>query len=195
MERREVMRILAAVPLAAGFSWTPAQAAEAARKVRAIDRTSGYAPTFFTAHEYDTVRILSDLVIPKDERSGSATEAGVPEFIDYLVGDNENLQTPIRGGLSWLDRESTSRFGKAYLECVDTDRRALLDDIAWPAKARPEMSQGVAFFTRFRDLTASGFFSSQMGVGDLQYLGNTVVPEWTGCPDEQLRKLGVRYDD
>ena len=69
--------------------------------------------------------------------------------------------------------------------------RAILDDIAWPRRARPETSQGVAFFNRFRDLVASGFWSSEMGIRDLQYIGNTAVPVWNGCPPEAVRKLGL----
>jgi hypothetical protein len=94
-----------------------------------------------------------------------------------------------------MDAECDRRFGKRFVDCARRERSALLDDIAWPARARPEMSQGVAFFNAFRDLTAFGFWSSEMGVKDLRYQGNTFVPEWTGCPDAALRKVGVRYDD
>src|SRR2546422_203943 len=73
------------------------------------------------------------------------------------------------------------------------ERAAVLDDIAWPKKAKPAVGPGVAFFNAFRDLTASGFWSSKMGVQDLRYMGNVVVPEWKGCPDEQLKNLGVKY--
>jgi hypothetical protein len=99
----------------------------------------------------------------------------------------------MRGGLAWLDNESRRRFGKDFITATAANRSALLDDIAWPDRAAPELSQGVAFFNRFRDLTASGFFSSKMGVQDLRYMGNTVVPVWKGCPDEALAKLGVSY--
>jgi hypothetical protein len=141
------------------------------------------------------VGILVDLIIPRDERSGSATDAGVPEFMDFILNDQKGQQTPMRGGLAWLDTECRERFGRDFTDCDDAQRRALLDDIAWPAKARPEMSQGVAFFNRFRDLTATGFWSSKMGVEDLGYMGNTAVAEWKGCPDEQLKRLGVSYGD
>ena len=116
--------------------------------------------------------------------------------MDTLVAEQpEASQTALRGGLAWLDTECHERFGKRFLEAEDAERRQVLDDIAWPGRARPDLSHGVAFFNRFRDLTASGFWSSRMGVEDLRYMGNTVVSEWTGCPEEQLRKLGVRYDD
>jgi gluconate 2-dehydrogenase gamma chain len=137
------------------------------------------------------VRVLADLIIPKDARSGSATDAGVPEFMDFMMVDDPARQTPMRGGLAWIDLECQERFDKRFLECDAGQRTVVLDDIAWPQKARPEFAHGVAFFNSFRDLTASGFFSSKMGVADLEYTGNVMVPEWKGCPDEALRKLGV----
>lgn len=196
MKRREALGVLAAGSAATLLDWTPAQAGRAAqRAAQARAAGSAFAPQFFTAHEWETVRTLVDLIIPKDERSGSATDALVPEFMDFILTDGSDAQrTAMRGGLAWLDIQSRRRFGKAFVGCVDAERTALLDEIAWPARARPDLSQGVAFFNRFRDLTASGFFSSQMGVEDVRYLGNTFVPEWTGCPPEALRKLGVSYD-
>jgi hypothetical protein len=193
VSRREAVQLLAGIPvLAAGLS--PAKVREAVVAVRAaLASPPGYAPVFFTPHEWETVRLLVDLIIPRDEHSGSATEAGVPEFMDFIVNDQKDMQIPIRGGLGWLDTECRERYAKDFLSSSDKGRRAVLDDIAWPARARSEMSQGVAFFSRFRDLTASGFYSSQTGVEDLRYIGNTVVPEWKGCPPEALAKLGVSY--
>src|SRR5439155_184357 len=143
------------------------------------------------AHEWDTVRILVDLILPKDERSGSATEAGVPEFMDFMLGDDTDLQTPVRGGLAWLDHECDDRYGKTFVACADAERTAVLDDIAWPKKAKPEHSAVVAVFNSVRYFTASGFFSSRVGTQDLRYIGNTFVAEWKGCPPEALAKLGV----
>jgi hypothetical protein len=150
-----------------------------------------FRPKFFTRHEYATIRLLVDLVIPKDERSGSATDAGVPEFMDFMMIDQPARQTAMRGGLAWLDRECVSRFEKDFLTCTAAERAEVLDDISWPRKARPDRAHGVAFFNSFRDLTASGFFTSKMGIEDLQYMGNRFVPEWTGCPPEVLKKLGL----
>ena len=180
----------------AALDWTPAEAGRAlslSREARGR-AAAGYAPAFFTEHEWETVRILVDLIIPKDERSGSATDAGVPEFMDFLMTDGSDQQrTAMRGGLAWLDIECRKRFGRTLVACAEAERTAVLDTIAWPAQAPPDLSHGVAFFNRFRDLTASAFWSSRMGVADLQYQGNTFVMEWTGCPPEALAKLGVRY--
>ena len=100
----------------------------------------------------------------------------------------------MRGGLAWLDLQASERFGTTFIRATDTQRRQILDDIAWPKKAKPEFSQGVAFFTRFRDLTASGFFSSEMGYKDVKFVGNVALPSWNGCPPEANAKLGVTHD-
>jgi hypothetical protein len=125
-------------------------------------------------------------------------EGLVPEFVDFILDDplaeareKESLQTRVRGGLAWRDRECRARFSKPFVECAAGERTAVLDDIAWPERARPEMGPGAAFFSLFRDLVASGFWSSRIGVEDLRYTGNTFVAEWTGCPPEVLARIGV----
>jgi hypothetical protein len=187
MNRRDALGLLAAIPLAAIVPW-PA-ALERARAAGAA-----YQPKFFTRPEWETVRVLVDLIIPRDEHSGAATDAGVPQFMDFMMLDRPDEQVWMRNGLAWLDAESGRRSGKRFVEGTEEQRRSLLDAVAWPARARPELSQGVDFFNQFRDLTASGFWSSRMGVADLQYRGNTVVAEWAGCPQEVLDKLGVSYE-
>jgi len=196
INRRSMLALLGSAPVAAGFTWTEAEAAQAAKVVQAGRAPAGkkpvaYKPKFFTAHEYATVRILVDIIIPKDARSGSATDAGVPEFMDFLMGDEPSRQTAMRGGLAWIDLECQERFDKRFRECTAEERIAVLDDIAWPQRAKPEFAHGVAFFNSFRDLTASGFWSSKMGVNDLEYTGNVMVPEWTGCPEAAIKKLGL----
>jgi hypothetical protein len=152
---------------------------------------------FFDAHEWRTLRMLVDYIIPRDARSGSATELRVPEFIDFLMSDreaSEESKVAMRGGLAWIDNEARHRFGKNFVTATDAQRRQILDDIAYPAKARPEMSHGVRFFNGLRDLTASGFFSTSAGWHDVQYIGNVFNPNWNGCPPAALDKLGVSYD-
>lgn len=160
-------------------------------------QAQAYTPKFFTRHEWQTVRMLVNYVIPRDARSGSATDAKVPEFMDFLLADKDASETSknnMRGGLGWIDNEARHRFGRTFLLATDSQRRQILDDIAWPKKAKPEHSHGVAFFNRFRDMTASGFFSSAMGWKDVQYIGNVFNPNWNGCPQPALDKLGVTYD-
>jgi gluconate 2-dehydrogenase gamma chain len=197
LNRRAMLKLLGAAPAAAGFVWTEAEAQQAhhqvrtARQAQTAGRAAAFKPKFFTAHEYATVRVLVDLIIPKDARSGSATDAGVPEFMDFMMIDQPARQTAMRGGLAWIDRECLRRHDKTFLACAAAERTALLDDIAWPLKAKPALSHGVAFFNSFRDLTASGFWTTKMGMDDLQYMGNTFVAEWKGCPDEAVKKLGL----
>jgi gluconate 2-dehydrogenase gamma chain len=231
MKRRDMLKRLGAVPVAAGFVWTDAEAQDAHHQAQAARQTArktgaSFKPKFFTPHEYATVLVLVDLIIPKDERSGSATDAGVPEFMDFIMLDQEERQTAMRGGLAWIDREGERRFDKRFVDCTSDQRTAILDDISVqdpaPAKqvtppaaeaappstpsaarvlpekppegaaeAPRELSHGIQFFRSFRDLTASGFWTSKMGMADLQYMGNQPVLEWKGCPDEALRKLGV----
>src|SRR5262249_53742344 len=196
LNRRSMLKLIGAAPAVAGFTWTDAEAAQAAQAAQTARKPAtgvkaAYKPKFFTPHEWATVNVLVNLIIPKDDRSGSATDAGVPEFMDFMMDDQPNRQTAMRGGLAWIDLECQDRFDKTFLDCTPDARAAVLDDIAWPQRAKPEFSQGVAFFNSFRDLTASGFWSSKMGVEDLKYLGDTMNPNWDGCPTEATTKLGV----
>jgi gluconate 2-dehydrogenase gamma chain len=198
ISRRAALEMLGAAPAAAAMMWTPAEAEQAhaqADHARAQSTTAAarFKPKFFTAHEYATVGVLVDLIIPRDDRSGSATEAGVPEFMDFMMIDQPRRQVAMRGGLALVDRLAVSRFGKNIVGATDAQRRQLLDDIAYTdasGKAAVER-QATAFFASFRDLTATGFFTSKMGMADLKYQGNVFVSEWTGCPDAALKKLGV----
>ncbi|MBI1228283.1 MAG: gluconate 2-dehydrogenase subunit 3 family protein [Bacteroidetes bacterium] len=147
--------------------------------------------TFFTADEMATIAVLADIIIPKDEVSGSATDAGVPEFIEFIVKDMPEHQTPMRGGLRWLDMECYGRFEKAFVDCSPEQRLQVVDDIAYPKKAKPEMSQGVAFFNKMRDLTATGFYTTEMGWADIGYKGNT-PGTYDGVPDDVLAQYGVK---
>jgi hypothetical protein len=197
MSRRNAVQLLASLPVAAMLSWPSAEHEKVSQYVANALRAAGegvaYAPKFFTAAEYRTVMILADMIIPKDERSGSATDAGVPEFMDFTMNDRPGMQKWMRDGLAWLDAQSRSRFSKPFADASESQRQGILNDIAWPARAPAGMADGVSFFHRFRDLTSSGFWSSEMGVKDLKYMGNAFVPNWDGCPPEALRKLGVTY--
>jgi gluconate 2-dehydrogenase gamma chain len=194
--RRDALKVLLAAP-AVSFAWTDAEAAQAAasaQAARTVATTKPFVPKFFTATEFRLVSVLADIIIPKDERSGSATDAGVPEFMDFMMIDQPARQIAMRGGLAWLDVECQKRFDKTFLSCVESERTAVLDDIAWPSRAKPEFAHGVAFFNNFRDLTASGFWTTRMGIDDLQFMGNRSVARWNGCPPEALKKLGVSYE-
>jgi gluconate 2-dehydrogenase gamma chain len=149
---------------------------------------------FLDAHEMATITVLVDIIIPKDETSGSATEAGVPEFIEFIVKDMPHHQTPLRGGLKWLDLQCMKRYTKAFTDCTSAQQFEMVDEIAFPDKAKPEMSQGVAFFNHLRDLTATGFYTSKIGLADIGYMGNK-VNQWDGVPQEVLDQFGLKYDE
>ncbi|MBL7860618.1 MAG: gluconate 2-dehydrogenase subunit 3 family protein [Cyclobacteriaceae bacterium] len=150
--------------------------------------------TFFDDHEMKTIRILVDIIIPKDDVSGSASDAKVPEFIEFIVKDMPRHQTPLRGGLKWLDVQCMKRFNADFASCTDAQQIEVIDEIAFPQKAKPEMQQGVAFFNLLRDLTACGFFTSEIGINDLGYQGNR-PNQWDGVPQEVLDQYGLKYDE
>ena len=196
-DRRDFIKFMAAAPMA-HLAVTAFDLDEAATRTRETleklaERGQQYQPKVFTSAEWRTARVLVDLVIPRDARSGSATDAKVPEFMDVFMETRENMRNWMRTGLAWLDGECNKRFSKAFVACDDAQRKAVLDDIAWPGRARQEMQAGVRFFNNFRNFTASGFWSSQIGVRDLQYMGNRPTATWSGCPAPALDKLGVRY--
>jgi len=197
--RRNALKIIGATPVAAGLGIAGADAAQApaahehaaAQKTASAVRKGPYKPKFFTAHEWATVTMLADIIIPKDEKSGSASDAGVPEFIDFTMTDRPDMQTPMRGGLRWLDTTCRKRFNKEFIDLAAADRTAILDEIAYPKKATPEMSQGATFFTSLRNLVATGFYTSKTGIADLGYMGN-VPTVWNGCPEECFDHLGLK---
>ena len=147
------------------------------------------ATKFFNDHEMATITVLVDIIIPKDDKSGSASDAGVPAFIEFIVKDMPQHQIPMRGGLQWLDRESSKRFQKIFTLLTPAQRIQIVDDIAYPENAKPVYSQGVAFFNLMRNLTASGFYTTRIGIDDIGYVGNT-PNMWAGPPEEVLKQYG-----
>lgn len=200
MERRDALKLIGFMVAAPTFS--VACSSEDVERVTGPETTTTapdpetYERKLLTDHEFETVRMLVDWIIPADDRSGSATDAGVPEFIDFILTDEklrdrEEAQTSFRGGLAWVDYECLERFNAPFVECNQAQQKELIEAVAWPEQAEPRMKPGVTFFNSLRDLTASGFFSSKMGVEDLQYMGNKYVQEWTGCPDDVLEHVGL----
>jgi hypothetical protein len=205
MNRRDSLKALGFTTLSAGLlleackpgapkvdEAAPAAEAAAGRQPFEVEREKKLnADKFFTAAEMATITVLGDIIIPKDEKSGSASDAKVPDFIEFIVKDIPDHQTPMRGGLRWLDMQCLNRYGKVFTDCSKAQQIELIDMIAYPNKAKPEMAQGVAFFNRMRDLTASGFFTSEIGVKDVGYAGNT-PNKWTGVPDDILKYYGMQ---
>lgn len=189
ISRRDVLKTLAMS--AAGGSVLqviPLEAADLAhqmvRKEKAAAPAGKYAPKYFTAKQYETLTSLCDTIIPKDEKSGGAVEAGAPEFIDLLTSENVEFQGRLGGGLMWLDSYCIDHYEKTYMQCPPEQRKEVVDLIAYRknAKATPELHQGVAFFAFLRGMTCDGFYTSKIGIEDLQYIGNVTRSEWPGCP-------------
>jgi len=148
---------------------------------------------FLTAPELATIKVLADIIIPADDKGGSASQAGVPEFIEFIVKDMPQNQIPLRGGLKWLELESNKRFQKGFTLLTKSQQLQIVDDIAYPEKAKPMHSQGVAFFNLMRNLAASGYYTSKIGIADLGYMGNT-PNVWEGVPADVLKQYGLSYE-
>jgi gluconate 2-dehydrogenase gamma chain len=187
ISRRDVLKTLA-MGAAAGsvLRVIPLHAAEAAHHMIAAEKaaTKAYAPKFLSAHQYKTLQMLCQTIIPPDADSGGAIEAGAPEFIDLLTSENTQYQLTLGGGLMWLDETCTDRFGKSYVDCSPEQQNEILDKIAYRRNALVDssLSQGVAFFSFLRNMTADGFFTSEIGIKYLGYIGSTFLKEFPGCP-------------
>jgi len=154
----------------------------------------GELRAFFTAAELALLGQLADMIIPSDERSGSATDSGALVYMDFVVGESSpKTQQAWREGLKWFDEECQRRYSRVFVECSVSQRAALLDAVAWPDRTDKALKAQGEFFNRLRDLTGSAFFSSKMGVHDLGYMGNVPNPDWQGAPKAALDELGVSY--
>lgn len=206
MDRRSSLRALLIGGVASGVLVEACQPKEKKEAIAAGNFTIDRQPeeiarynevtskTFFTPHEMATITVLGDIIIPKDEVSGSASDAKVPEFIEFIVKDMPSHQTPMRGGLRWLDLQCFKRFNKAFVDCSAKEQIEMVDEIAYPEKAKPEMAQGVSFFNTIRNLVATGFYTSEIGVKDVGYVGNT-PNQWNGVPEDVLKQYGLAYTE
>jgi len=201
IDRRSALKLLGLMAAAPTFSVAcstePSTETEAVQAASTAPDPTTYEHSFLSDHEFETVSVLVDWIIPADERSGSATDAGVPAFIDFTLTDEklpnrDEAQRAFRGGLAWIEYECIDRFNAPFVDCTETQQQTLLDEIAWPEQADPSMKPGVEFFNSLRDLTSTGFFASKMGMEDLEYQGNRAIGQWTGCPDEVLQHVGVQ---
>ncbi len=148
-----------------------------------------------TEDELATLAALCDVIIPEDEHSPGAAALGAHAFIDEWVsapydGNREDL-TRIRGGLVWLDIESSERFGGRFTELTLEQKHAICDDICWVENAAPEYQIAARFFDRVRDLTSTAFWTTAEGMADLGFVGNRPMPRFDGPPPEVLERLGL----
>jgi len=189
ISRRDILRTLAAGAVSGSvLQVIPAEAAELAHQMVMADKAASpagkYVPKYFSPHQYETLTTLCDAIIPRDDHSGGAVEAGAPEFIDLLTSENEEYALSLGGGLMWLDHFCMDRYGKEYLDSMSDQQKEVLDLIAYRKNAKQDaaLSQGIAFFAFLRKMTCDGFYTSKIGIADLQYIGNTMNPSFPGCP-------------
>ena len=188
ISRRDVLRTLGMGAMAGSvLRVIPMQAAEYAHKTVQAEKAAapgGYTPKFFSPHQYKTLQALCDTIIPAEDGSGGAIEAGAPEFIDLLTSENPEYQLKLGGGLMWLDSTCTDRYGKVFVECASEQQKQMLDQIAYRRNALsdPSLSQGIDFFSFLRMMTVDGFFTSEIGIKYLGYIGNKYMKSFAGCP-------------
>src|SRR5437016_13095437 len=188
ISRRDVLRTLGMGAMAGSvLRVIPMQAAEYAHNTVQAEKAAapgGYTPKFFSPHQYKTLQALCDTIIPAEDGSGGAIEAGAPEFIDLLTSENPEYQLRLGGGFFWLDAACSDRYSKVFMECTPEQKKEILDLIAFRknGKKDPTLSQGVAFFSFLRNMTCDGFYTSKIGIADLQYMGNVPQREFLGCP-------------
>ena len=188
ISRRDLLKSLT-IGVTAGsvLSMIPVEAAEHAHKLIAKEKAEAggtYKPKYFPADQYKTLKLLCETIFPADVESGGAIEAGAPEFIDLITSENEDYQVTLGGGIMWLDNTCVDRYSSVFRNSTAAQQKEILDLIAYKktADTHPEMSQGVEFFSFLRNLTADGFFTSEIGIKYLGYIGNTHLKEFPGCP-------------
>ena len=207
MDRRKSLKLLAtgalATPLAIGACSPETKEPEKSAASFSLDRNPDEVimeqkileqKNFFSADEMATLTVLVDIIIPKDEISGSASEAGVPAFLEFIVKDMPQHQVPLLGGLRWLELYSIRSYGHSFRSCSQQQQLDLIDQIAYPKKATKKVQQGVQFFSLLRDLTATGFYTSSLGIKDLDYQGNQ-PNRWDGVPKEVLAQYALGYSE
>ncbi|MGA2746596.1 MAG: gluconate 2-dehydrogenase subunit 3 family protein [Candidatus Sulfotelmatobacter sp.] len=189
ISRRDILKSLTMTAITGSvLRVIPLEAAEYAHRMVRAERAAAedqvYAPKFFSAHFYKTLQSLCQTIIPSDSEAKGAIEAGAPEFIDLITSENKDYQVALGGGLMWLDNTCIDRYGSVYLDCTAQQQKEILDLIAYRKNFRndPSLGQGIEFFAFLRKLTADGFFTSEIGIEYLGYIGNTYLKEFPGCP-------------
>ncbi len=189
--RRDLLRGigLSLTLTASGAGVVSAQNAEHVHHAVAEEKKSGpYTPKLFNAHEYATLRRLSELIIPADEKSPGAIEAGAPEFIDLLAANNAELAAIYTGGIAWLDDQARTRHAAAFLDAKPAQQTAMLDLIAYRknAEAHAELGPGVKFFTWVRNMVVDAYFTSKPGMDYLGFIGNQALSHFS-VPDDAVQ--------
>ncbi len=202
MGRREALKWLASAGAATAL--TPTALAQGTPPVEVAPRS----PTdpnlvkpviswkgILTESELKTLTALCDMIIPQEDQSPSASQVGVPAFINEWVSASYPIQQAdkliVRGGLAWLNIESLRRSEKEFVDLSEAEKTAICDDIAYLPKAKPAFTIGAIFFAKVRDLSATGFYTTTQGMKDLGYIGNVPLAKFDGPPPEVLKHMGL----
>jgi len=184
VSRRELLRNLgiSAALAAPGARLVSAQVAQHVHQAVAQEKAAApkgeYTPKCFTAHEFKTLQRLSDLIIPADDHSPGALEAGAAEWIDYMAGNSPDLAQIFTGGFGWLDHQMQQHHGVDFIDAKPEQQTAVLDAIAYKKNEMPENAPGIHFFSWLRNLVTDAYYTSPIGIKDLGYMGNTAVSEF-----------------
>ena len=152
-----------------------------------------FGENFFTDHQLETVAVLCDLILPATDTAGSASDAHVPAFIDFMVKDAPSWQDDFEIGLQWLDGYSKQQFGYDFVLLTHDQQMSIIEEIAYPDKATEITQPGVDFYREIRNITLTGYYTTQMGFDDLGYVGNR-PNVWDGVPEEVLKEHGLEYE-
>jgi gluconate 2-dehydrogenase gamma chain len=174
MSRREVLRRLAlAVATMGAVDRSAAQEVHQMAGMAAATAGGSYAPTALTAHEHRTLERLTDLIIPVENGAPGAVAAGAAAWIDTLLGVNDDLKTRYAKGLAWIDEAMRGKGATDFVTAAPAQQTALLDLLAYRRNQSPELDPGIQFFTLARRMTVDAFYTSEIGIRDIDYRGNS----------------------
>lgn len=211
MDRRKSIKSLVLGGVAGGLALHGCKTqVEAEKEQEALAKSYNYGRTpeeteriaelegeqFFNAHELETVGVLCALILPANDSFGSATDAGAPDFIEFMAKDYPEFQVTLRGGLMWLDHKSNTEFGTEFKVTPEAQQKEILDAIAFydPEVSMDKQPLEIQFFSLMRNLTLTGYYTTKMGIEDLGYKGN--MPNvWDGVPQDVLDQHGVAYEE
>jgi len=197
LPRRDAIKMLATAAAVPSVTGERIQDPQIPRTPSDPDLISPSAPweRVLTPAELVTVAALSDVIIPADDRSPSASQVGVPDYVNEYVSapypSQERDRILVRGGLVWINTESRERFGRPFAELTPAEQHAICDDICYTENAALEFQGPARFFDKFRDLVATGFYTTDEGMRDIGYVGNVALPEFTGPPPAVRRYLNL----
>ena len=184
LSRRDLLRTIALSVTVGGLE---AEAAQHVHNMAAAEKaaTGVYKPKAFTDHEFLTLQKLADYIVPADDVSPAASQAGCADFIDLLASQNPELAAIYTGGISWLDRTMERRYGASFVSAKPGDQTAMLDLIAYRKNESDELGPGIRFFDWARKMVVDAFYTTPVGIKDLGYVGNTAVTKFE-IPQEAI---------